>query len=116
MSDVSDISELNISSIESAQPTNVSGPIIGGEHLKLILLSAMFSLSVLVTFISNFQFQTITLDSRHFRPRKINNFLKMSLIPRHLRNIYVYVQLNKLFENVLILKVVNTIKTAVVLQ
>jgi|FrelakmetLWP11LW_1041352.scaffolds.fasta_scaffold557628_1 hypothetical protein len=48
MSDVSDFAELNISSIESAQPANVSGPIYGSEHLKLILLSAMFSLSVLV--------------------------------------------------------------------
>ena len=48
MSDVIEFDDVNVSSIGSAQSGNVSGPMMGGEPLKLILLSAMFSLSVLV--------------------------------------------------------------------
>ena len=37
-----------INSSSTSQPENVSGSLMGGEPLKLILLSAMFSLSILV--------------------------------------------------------------------
>ena len=48
MSDISDFAEMNISTTP-AHGENVSGAIMGGEQLKLILLSAMFSLSILVS-------------------------------------------------------------------
>ena len=46
---MSDFVEINNSStIGQSGPENVSGSLMGGEPLKLILLSAMFSLSILV--------------------------------------------------------------------
>ena len=56
MTDVGDITfpemEINISASaiepEVPVPGKGNGTMIGGEHLKLILLSAMFSLSILV--------------------------------------------------------------------
>jgi hypothetical protein len=42
------LADMNASSIEPVGSGNVSGARMGGEPLKLILLSAMFSLSVLV--------------------------------------------------------------------
>ena len=50
MSDISDFAEINSSTfVTVGHGETVSGQIVGGEQLKLVLLSAMFSLSILVT-------------------------------------------------------------------
>ena len=52
---MSDFVEINNSStFGQQQPENASGSLMGGEPLKLILLSAMFSLSILVSLLSQF--------------------------------------------------------------
>ncbi len=90
MSDFSDLefpgTEMNISTSANEPEFPASGKgngtLIGGEHLKLILLSAMFSLSILVRlFSAEVYFNSVVLKkSTNFKIGSLNFVQRCSML------------------------------------